>query len=56
MGLIRRLRVTQRAIERAMLKQIRRKTKVTDIAQRFAKLQWQWAGHIARRNDVGVAT
>jgi hypothetical protein len=24
---------------------------VTDIAQRIAKLKWQWAGHIARRTD-----
>ncbi|CAH2243675.1 jg26149 [Pararge aegeria aegeria] len=60
MGLIRRLRVTQRAIERAMLvslrdqirnAKIRRRTRVTDIAQRVAKLNWQWAGHIARRTD-----
>ncbi|CAH2269561.1 jg8306 [Pararge aegeria aegeria] len=61
MGLIRRLRVTQRAMERAMLGvslrdrirnvEIRRRTKVTDIAQRVAKLKWQWAGHIVRRKD-----
>ncbi|CAH2237951.1 jg4645 [Pararge aegeria aegeria] len=31
--------------------EIRRRTKVTDIAQRVAKLKWQWAGHIARRAD-----
>ncbi|CAH2215691.1 jg40 [Pararge aegeria aegeria] len=66
MGLIRRLRVTWRAMERAMLgvslrdqirnEEIRGKTKVTDIAQRVAKLTWQWAGLIARRTnfDVGV--
>ncbi|CAH2234109.1 jg1188 [Pararge aegeria aegeria] len=30
---------------------IRRRTKVTDIAQRVAKLKWQWAGHIVRRKD-----
>ncbi|CAH2217759.1 jg25722 [Pararge aegeria aegeria] len=46
MGLIRRLRVTQRAMERAMLGvslrdqfrnvEIRRRTRVTDIAQRVA--------------------
>ncbi|CAH2231293.1 jg20612 [Pararge aegeria aegeria] len=51
MGLIRRLRVTQRAMERAMLgvslrdqirnEEIRRRTRVTDIAQRVAKLKWQ---------------
>ncbi|CAH2234449.1 jg6126 [Pararge aegeria aegeria] len=56
-----RLRVTQRAMERAMLgvslrdqiknEEIRRRTRVTDIAQRVAKLKWQWAGHIARRTD-----
>ncbi|CAH2242429.1 jg20431 [Pararge aegeria aegeria] len=60
-GLIRSLRVTQRAMERAMLGvslrdrirnvEIRRRTKVTDIAQRVAKLKWQWAGHIVRRKD-----
>ncbi|CAH2216181.1 jg23173 [Pararge aegeria aegeria] len=59
MGLIRRLKVTQRAMERAMLLvslrdqirnvEIRRRTRVTDIAQRVAKLKWQWAGHIVRR-------
>ncbi|CAH2244044.1 jg12145 [Pararge aegeria aegeria] len=31
--------------------EIRRRTKGTDIAQRVAKLKWQWAGHIARRTD-----
>lgn len=61
MGLIRRLKVTQRAMERAMLgvslrdrirnEEIRRRTKVTDIARRIAQLKWQWAGHIARRTD-----
>ncbi|CAH2260588.1 jg18272 [Pararge aegeria aegeria] len=65
MGLIRRLRVAQRALERAQLEvslrdqirneEIRWRTKVTDVAQRVAKLNWQWAGHIARRPiDVGV--
>ncbi|CAH2268389.1 jg15843 [Pararge aegeria aegeria] len=54
-------RVTQRAMKRAMLgvslrdqirnEEIRRRTRVTDIAQRVAKLKWQWAGHIARRTD-----
>ncbi|CAH2263450.1 jg13909 [Pararge aegeria aegeria] len=61
MGLIRRLRVTQRVMERAMLGvslrdrirnvEIRRRTRVTDIVQRVAKLKWQWAGHIVRRKD-----
>jgi hypothetical protein len=61
MGLIRRLNVTQRAMERAMLEvslrdrirndEVRKRTKVTDIAQRIADLKWQWAGHIVRRTD-----
>ncbi|CAH2254211.1 jg14379 [Pararge aegeria aegeria] len=48
-------------MERAMLgvslrdqiknEEIRRRTGVTDIAQRVAKLKWQCAGHIARRTD-----
>ncbi|CAH2264625.1 jg6243 [Pararge aegeria aegeria] len=48
-------------MERAMLgvslrdrirnEEISRRTRVTDIAQRVAKLKWQWAGHIARRTD-----
>ncbi|CAH2227198.1 jg14602 [Pararge aegeria aegeria] len=29
----------------------RRRTRVTDIAQRVAKLKWQWARHIVRRRD-----
>ncbi|CAH2217757.1 jg4381 [Pararge aegeria aegeria] len=61
MALIRRLRVTQRAKERAYARsistsqirnvEIRRRTRVTDIAQKVAKLKWQWAGHIVRRKD-----
>ena len=61
MGLIRKLKVTQRAMARAMLgvslrdrirnEDIRKRTKVTDVARRIAKLKWQWAGHIARRTD-----
>ncbi|CAH2245611.1 jg6536 [Pararge aegeria aegeria] len=31
--------------------EIRRRTRVTDIAQRVAKLKWQWAGPIVRRKD-----
>ncbi|KAI8420615.1 hypothetical protein MSG28_007859 [Choristoneura fumiferana] len=60
-GLLERLKVTQRAMERAMLgvslrdrirnTEIRRRTKVTDIAGKICKLKWQWAGHIARRTD-----
>ncbi|KAI8435808.1 hypothetical protein MSG28_004034 [Choristoneura fumiferana] len=61
LGLMRKLKVTQRAMERTMLgvslrdrirnDDIRSRTKVTDIARRIAKLKWQWAGHIARRTD-----
>ncbi|CAH2232920.1 jg12423 [Pararge aegeria aegeria] len=61
MGLTRGLRVTQRAVERVILgvslrdqirnEEILRRTRVTEIAQRVAKLKWQWAGHIARRTD-----
>ena len=60
-GLLEKLRVTQRAMERAMLgvslrdkirnTDIRRRTRVTDIARKICKLKWQWAGHIARRTD-----
>ncbi|CAH2263211.1 jg24020 [Pararge aegeria aegeria] len=31
--------------------EIRRRTSVTDINQRFRKLKWQWVGHIARTTD-----
>ena len=61
MGLLRKLRITQRAMERAMLgvflrdrlrnEYIRKRTKVTDIALRICRLKWLWAGHIARRTD-----
>ncbi|CAH2232554.1 jg22653 [Pararge aegeria aegeria] len=61
MGLIRRLRVTQPVMERAMLgvslhdqirnEKIRRRTRVTAIAQRVTKLNRQWARHIARKTD-----
>ncbi|CAH2263648.1 jg10929 [Pararge aegeria aegeria] len=60
MGLKRRLRVPQRAMERAMRGEslrdkisnveIRRRTRVTDIAQRVAKLK----GHIVRRSGWDV--
>ena len=30
---------------------IRKRTGVTDIAQRVGTLKWRWAGHIARRTD-----
>ncbi|CAG9124695.1 unnamed protein product [Plutella xylostella] len=61
LGLLNRLRVTQRAMKRAMLglslrdrirnEEIRRRTKVTDMAYQVSKLKCQWAGHIARRTD-----
>ncbi|CAH2217718.1 jg17 [Pararge aegeria aegeria] len=31
--------------------EIRRRTKVTDNAQRISKLKWQWAGHVCRTTD-----
>ncbi|CAH2245461.1 jg8714 [Pararge aegeria aegeria] len=31
--------------------EIRIKTRVTDIAQGVAKLNWKWVGHIAQRTD-----
>ncbi|CAH2239742.1 jg12162 [Pararge aegeria aegeria] len=34
------------------IEDIRRRTRVTDIARRVAKLKWQWAGRIDRRTDV----
>ena len=37
--------------DRLRNEEIRRRTKVTDIAQRISKLKWQWAGHIALRTD-----
>ncbi|CAH2211891.1 jg25667 [Pararge aegeria aegeria] len=58
---IRKLSVTQQAMETAMFGvslgdktrnvEIRRRTKVNDIAQRVTKLKWQWAGHIVRKKD-----
>ncbi|CAH2233142.1 jg17769 [Pararge aegeria aegeria] len=53
MGLIRRLRVTRRAMERSMLHdQIRNEEELeSNMAQRVAKLKWQWAGRITRRID-----
>ncbi|KAG6445228.1 hypothetical protein O3G_MSEX003777 [Manduca sexta] len=37
--------------DRIRNEEIRRRTTVTNIALRVAKLKWQWAGHIARRTD-----
>ena len=56
-GLVHKYRVAQRVMERTMLglsrgnEVIRKRTKVTDIARRISKLEWQWAGHICRRTD-----
>ena len=54
------LRTTQRAMERAMLgislrerirnENIIRRTGVTDVIERIAKLKWQWIGHIGRQD------
>ena len=59
--MIQKLRVTQRGMERCMLGiskrdrernvDIRAKTKISDIIVRVKKLKWNWAGHIARRQD-----
>ena len=56
-----RLKVMERAMERRMLgislrdrvrnEEMRRRTKVTEIAERIATLKWRWAGHIARMTD-----
>ncbi|CAG9132369.1 unnamed protein product [Plutella xylostella] len=39
------------ASDRIRNEEIRRRTKVTDIAKRISTLKWQWAGHVARRAD-----
>ncbi|CAG9834409.1 unnamed protein product [Diabrotica balteata] len=56
-----KLRVTQRRMERSTLgitlrdritnEDIRRRTGVTDIIKKIARLKWRWAGHIARMTD-----
>src|SRR6202012_1936086 len=56
-----KLRVTQRAMERSMLgislqdkitnQWIRQQTEVVDVMERIASLKWNWAGHIARMTD-----
>ena len=57
----RRLRSTQRAMERSILNislrerirhtEIRKKTKVKDIIKLSYQKKWKWAGHLARRED-----
>ena len=56
-----KLQVAQRGMERCMLgiskrdrqrnKDIRAQTKVSDIIVRVVRLKWNWAGHVARRQD-----
>lgn len=36
--------------DRVRNKEIREQTKVTDIIEQFARLKWQWVGHVARQN------
>jgi len=31
--------------------EIRRRTRITDITERIARLKWQWADHVARMNS-----
>ena len=60
-ALVNKLRVAQRAMERAMLgitlrdkkrtTWIREQTKVRDIIEIIKEQKWRWAGHIARRED-----
>lgn len=55
------LKVTQRAMERVMLgitlrdkvrnRQLRDKTKITDVIERVASLKWRWIGHVARQDS-----
>lgn len=65
-GSARRLRVCQRAMERAMLgvslrdrirnEEIRERTGVVDVIERIARLKRQWAGHVARNNHKWTKT
>lgn len=58
--ILHRLQVTQRAMERRMAgillrdrktnKWLREHSKVTDVTRRMAKLKWEWAGHVARKD------
>lgn len=66
-GAIRKLKIAPKAAERAVLGVSRRhpisndeisrdagadaRTKVSDTARRITSLQWQRAGHLARRTD-----
>ena len=56
-----KLRVTERAMERIMLgvtrrdkvrnEDLRKKTNARDIIQEIKTKKWRWAGHLARRKD-----
>nr|XP_013189558.1 unnamed protein product [Amyelois transitella] len=58
---IHKLGVAQRHMERKIVgvclkdrvtnKDLRRRSKVTDVGRRVAKLKWEWAGHIARKSE-----
>ena len=60
-GIIHRLQVSQRAMERKILnikikdrisnRTIRERTKVDDIIEVVTKAKWRWAGHVARMSD-----
>lgn len=60
-GTMNYLKIAQRKMERKMIgvrlqdrrtnDWIRQKTKVTDIAERVARLKWNWAGHLMRTED-----
>jgi len=34
-----------------MNEEIRRRTRITDITERKARLKWQWAGHVAKMDS-----
>lgn len=57
--ILQKLQVAQRAVERKLVgvtlrdrkrnQWLRQQSKVTDVIKHVAKLKWQWAGHIARK-------
>ena len=59
--MLKSIAVTQRSMERIMIgitkrdkwtnRKVRQTTKTVDAVQFFMKLKWNWAGHIARRQD-----
>lgn len=38
-------------VDRVPNVEIRQRTKVEDVGKRITKLKWNWAGHLARRED-----